>query len=143
MVDLAVIDRLRAATIVPVIRHSDTQVAAIAIDLLIEQGIRAIEITTSVSRADQLVQRIKAKNEALLVGAGTVLDQTQAREMLDAGADFIVSPCWVDEVADLVIKAGGAYFPGAMTPDEVFHHHQAGAALVKIFPADTAGGPAF
>lgn len=143
MVEHSVIERLRKATIIPVIRHSDTEIAATAIDLLIELGVKAIEITTSVPDADGLVQRVKAKDQTLLVGAGTVLDRAQAQTMLDAGSDFIVSPCWTDEVADLVIKAGCPYLPGAMTPGEVLHHHKAGATVVKIFPADAAGGPVF
>ncbi|WP_114011765.1 bifunctional 4-hydroxy-2-oxoglutarate aldolase/2-dehydro-3-deoxy-phosphogluconate aldolase [Cohaesibacter intestini] len=143
MVELAILDQLRAAQVIPVIRHSDTDIATKAIDLLLEQGIKAVEITTSVADADGLVRRLKARDESLLVGAGTVLDRVQAQAMLDAGSDFIVSPCWVDEVANLVIKADGVYLPGAMTPAEALHHHKAGAALVKIFPADAAGGPGF
>lgn len=127
----------------PVIRHSDPAIARQACVLLSEAGIRALEITTTVPDAAALIEELRNSHPQITTGAGTVLDGDQAHAVLDAGAQFIVSPCWSDSAAQATLSAGAAYLPGAMTPGEVLHHSEHGAAMVKIFPADTAGGPGF
>ena len=143
MVEHPTISRLKAERIIPVVRHRKNDVAYLAADLLLQNGVKILEITASIEDFDGLIVRLKRSNKALIVGAGTVLDRTQATAALDAGADFLVSPCWVEEVAELASERQCPYLPGAMTPGEVLHHHQAGAAMVKVFPADAAGGPGF
>ena len=136
-------DRLRAARIVPVIRHSDPDIALRGCHLLAESGIAALEITTTVNGAPELIAGLRRRFPAICVGAGTVLTAEQADAALNAGAEFIVSPCWSDSAAAKAIDAGIPYLPGAMTPGEVHHHWHAGATAVKVFPADAAGGPEF
>lgn len=137
------IEILRDAQIVPVIRHHDPEIALQACDLLALAGIRALEITTTVPGAADLIRDLRSNHPKITIGAGTVLDADQASAVLDAGAQFVVSPCWSDSAARVVLDANAAYLPGAMTPGEVLHHAQNGAAVVKVFPADAAGGPGF
>ncbi|MBO9451160.1 bifunctional 4-hydroxy-2-oxoglutarate aldolase/2-dehydro-3-deoxy-phosphogluconate aldolase [Tropicibacter sp. R16_0] len=137
------VDTLAAAHIVPVIRHSDPAIARQACDLLAEAGIRALEITTTVPGAATLIEELRKSYPQIVTGAGTVFDAEQARAVLDAGAQFVVSPCWSEGAAQLTLASGVPYLPGAMTPGEVLHHATAGAAAVKVFPADAAGGPGF
>lgn len=141
MVDL--ISTLHSAQIVPVIRHHDPEIATLACELLIDAGVRALEITMTVRDAGAIIFQLRKNHPSICVGAGTVLTATDAVQVLNAGAQFVVSPCWSDEAADPVLEAGVPYLPGAMTPGEVSHHAEAGASVVKVFPADAAGGPSF
>lgn len=134
---------LRTARVVPVIRHPDTTIAETACRLLVKEGARVLEITMTVPDANGLLQRLGAAHPEIILGAGTVLDATQAQAAIASGAQFVVSPCWCDTVAAACRAAQIPYLPGAMTPGEVLHHAQAGAHVVKVFPADAAGGPGF
>jgi 2-dehydro-3-deoxyphosphogluconate aldolase/(4S)-4-hydroxy-2-oxoglutarate aldolase len=82
-----------------------------------------------------------ASDPSILVGAGTVPDRASAEACLTAGARFLVAP-WIDaEVAQAAHAAGACAMLGAMTPTEVRAARLAGADVVKIFPANSAGGP--
>ena len=139
----AFIDTLRAARLVPVIRHADIEVARQACHLLVEEGVGVLEITFTVPGAAGLISELKDGYPGVTIGAGTVLSASQAGEALDAGCAFLVSPCWADDVAAAARQAECPYLPGAMTPGEVLHNWNTGASAVKVFPADAAGGPAF
>lgn len=137
------LDSLRAARIVPVIRHDDAAIAETACHLLAAEGALVLEITMTVPGATGLLQRLGIACPEVILGAGTVLDATQAQAAIASGAKFIVSPCWCDAVATACAAAHVPYLPGAMTPGEVWHHAQAGAQVVKVFPVDAAGGSGF
>jgi len=134
---------LSKARLVPVIRHPEHDIARAACEMLLEEGVGALEITMSVPGATDLIAELVARFPLATIGAGTVLTEMEAHNALEAGSDFIVSPCWSDEVAQIVHNASMPYLPGAMTPGEVLHHWNGGAALVKVFPAEAAGGPSF
>ena len=140
---VSLVQALKEARIVPVIRHADPAIAMAACELLAEAGIKALEITTTVPGAAEMIADLKRRFPQIATGAGTVFSTAQAKDVLDAGADFVVSPCWSDEAAAAVLAADVPYLPGATTPGEVLHHANHGAAVVKIFPADAAGGPGF
>jgi 2-dehydro-3-deoxyphosphogluconate aldolase/(4S)-4-hydroxy-2-oxoglutarate aldolase len=134
------IPRLRAARIIPVVRASTAARAATAVAWLQEAGLTVFEITMTVPEAPALIRALAA-DPALLVGAGTVPDARAAQACLDAGARFIVSP-WVDPtLAAPAQDAGACLMMGALTPTEVRAALAAGADVVKIFPASSAGGP--
>jgi 2-dehydro-3-deoxyphosphogluconate aldolase/(4S)-4-hydroxy-2-oxoglutarate aldolase len=135
------IPRLKAARIIPVVRASSAARAATAVAWLQEAGLRVFEITMTVPEAPALIRALAADPE-LLVGAGTVPDARTAEACLDAGARFIVAP-WVDPaLAEPVQAAGACLMLGALTPTEVRAALAAGADVVKIFPAASAGGAA-
>ena len=137
----ALIPRFSAARVVPVVRTTKAELAARAVEWLRGAGITIFEITMTVPDAPGLIRRLSA-DPALLVGAGTVPDRAAAEACLDAGARFLVAP-WVDEaVAEAARARGAAALLGAMTPTEVRAALSAGADVVKIFPASSAGGPA-
>ena len=136
----AVIDSLRAARVVPVVRTRLGEIAATGIAWLREAGFRVFEITMTIPDAPALIAEL-AKDPALLVGAGTVADADAAERCLHAGARFIVAP-WVDATLAAPSRAHGATLMlGATTPTEVRAALKAGAEVVKIFPAASAGGP--
>ena len=134
-------ESLVAARVVPVLRLESRADAESAIDCLIEAGFATVEITLTTPGALDLIGGLKRRAQGgLLVGAGTVLDLDSARACLDAGADYLVSPCLVPGMGKLAADAGAAALSGGFTPGEVLAAWRDGSAIVKIFPAAT-GGP--
>ncbi len=135
------LQQFRAARVIPVVRTSDSRLAALAVEWLRGAGLTIFEITLTVPDATGLIRALAA-DPALTIGAGTVPDRAAAEACLEAGARFLVSP-WVDPaVAEAARAAGAASMLGAMTPTEVRAARAAGADVVKLFPASSAGGPA-
>jgi len=135
------LERLRAARAVPVVRTRSAGHAATAVGWLREAGLGVFEITMTVPEAPALIRDLAAE-PALLIGAGTVPDAIAAQACLEAGARFVVAP-WVDYGLAPACRAAGALLMlGAMTPTEVRAAVAAGADAVKIFPAASLGGPA-
>ncbi len=140
MPQATLIQRLRHARVVPVVRTSSADHAATAIQWLHAAGIRIFEITMTIPGAVGLIASL-SRDSDLLIGAGTVPNEVAARACLDAGARFIVAP-WVDPALCAPCRqAGAALMLGAMTPTEVRAALTAGADVVKVFPASSAGGP--
>lgn len=133
-------ERLAQARVVPVVRTRTAAQAETAIRWLHEAGLRVFEITMTVPDAPALIRTLAA-DPALLVGAGTVPDAATAAACLEAGARFLVAP-WIDPTLSAPCREAGALLMlGAMTPTEVRAALAAGADVVKVFPAASAGGP--
>jgi 2-dehydro-3-deoxyphosphogluconate aldolase/(4S)-4-hydroxy-2-oxoglutarate aldolase len=114
------------------------------VEALLEGGLKVAEITMTVPNAiDAIASVAKQFAGKVLVGAGTVTDAHTARRAIDAGANFIVSPCLVPEVVDAAHQADIAVLPGALTPTEVFEAFRIGGDMVKVFPAQSLGGAAY
>ena len=130
--------------IVPVVRASSADEAMQAIDAIREGGVNVLEITMTVPGAVGVIAEVsKRYGDSVVVGAGTVLDPETARECIDAGAVFVVSPALNLETIAACIEAGVPVMPGALTPTEVVTAWNAGADMVKIFPAGAVGGPSY
>ena len=135
-------DRLLAARVIPVLRLGSRAQAETAIDCLIEAGFGTVEVTLTTPGAVELIAGLRRSRAAsFLVGAGTVLDLAAALACLDAGADYLVSPCLVPGMAKLASGAERIALIGAFTPAEVLAAWREGAAVVKVFPAATGGPP--
>jgi 2-dehydro-3-deoxyphosphogluconate aldolase/(4S)-4-hydroxy-2-oxoglutarate aldolase len=117
----------------------DAYNAAIA---CIEGGIRFIEITFSVPEADGVIQRLSG-DKRVTVGAGTILSVEDARKALKAGASYLVSPNFDEEVVKFTKKEGAVSVPGACTPTEICRAHRAGGDIIKLFPFVEIGGLGF
>jgi 2-dehydro-3-deoxyphosphogluconate aldolase/(4S)-4-hydroxy-2-oxoglutarate aldolase len=140
MTQIALIQTLRQARVVPVVRMSGAGNAATAIGWLRAAGLRIFEITMTIPGAVELIAEL-SRDPDLIVGAGTVPDAATCRSCLDAGARFVVAP-WVDPaLSEPCRQAGAALMLGALTPTEVRAALAAGADAVKIFPASSVGGP--
>jgi len=134
--------RLLAARVIPVLRLHSRQDAETAIDCLVEAGFKTVELTLTTPGAVELIRSLRRNSSTdFLVGAGTVLDLVSAQACLDAGADYLVSPCLVPGMAALADRAGRIALTGGFTPGEVLAAWREGAAVVKIFPASTGGPP--
>jgi 2-dehydro-3-deoxyphosphogluconate aldolase/(4S)-4-hydroxy-2-oxoglutarate aldolase len=123
--------RLRVSAIV---RAKDRDTAAAAMEAAVRGGFRMVEFTLTTPGALELVADF-ARREGLLVGAGTVLSPARAREAVEAGARFLVSPVVDPEIIALARRLGVASVPGCSTPTELVTAHRAGADVLKIFPA--------
>ena len=135
--------RLEAAGVVAVIRLADGAALRAVADALAAGGVRALEVTMTVPRAVVLIEELaRALPSEFLVGAGTVLDAGTARDVIDAGAQFIVSPVFRRSVLETAHEREVAALPGCFTPTEILDAWEAGADIVKVFPA-TALGPSF
>jgi 2-dehydro-3-deoxyphosphogluconate aldolase/(4S)-4-hydroxy-2-oxoglutarate aldolase len=134
---------IRKSGVVAVVRTRESdRVTAIA-EALLEGGLSAIEITTSVPGAVEVLRTLSGSlGSRVLLGAGTVLDLDTAKRFIDAGARFIVAPVYRRELLNLCHDYDVAVAPGCFTPTEIFDAWEAGSDFVNVFPA-TALGPAY
>jgi 2-dehydro-3-deoxyphosphogluconate aldolase / (4S)-4-hydroxy-2-oxoglutarate aldolase len=134
------IDDLRAHRVIATLRAPDEERARIAIEALVEGGIRLLEVTFTTPGADAVIAWSAATfGDDIVVGSGTVTTVEQARAAQEAGAAFQVSPGLDDAVHDEVLRLGGIAIPGAFTPTEVQRLQARSVPIVKIFPASVAG----
>jgi 2-dehydro-3-deoxyphosphogluconate aldolase/(4S)-4-hydroxy-2-oxoglutarate aldolase len=127
-----------------VIRADSADAAKAVVEALVEGGLNVAEITMTVPRAfDAIASVVKHFGDKVLVGAGTVTDAETAKRAVEAGAEFIVTPCLVPEVIDAARRADVAVLPGALTPTEVFEAFRLGGDMIKVFPAQNLGGASY
>jgi 2-dehydro-3-deoxyphosphogluconate aldolase / (4S)-4-hydroxy-2-oxoglutarate aldolase len=139
-----VLELLRAGGLVPIIRAESADIAERIAESLVGGGIRTIEITMTVPDALKAIRTVAERFGAdVLLGAGTVTSRDMANGALDAGAEFLVTPCVVSDVLAVAREKQVAILPGAMTPTEVFHAFAMGGDIIKIFPASNVGGAAY
>ncbi|MCX6550408.1 MAG: bifunctional 4-hydroxy-2-oxoglutarate aldolase/2-dehydro-3-deoxy-phosphogluconate aldolase [Acidobacteria bacterium] len=137
------IGTIEAGGVVAVIRLQDPARLRAVIDALAAGGVKALEITMSVPGAIRLIEEIAPTLPAdFVIGAGTILDPETARAAILAGARFVVGPVFNRAVIDLCHRYDVAVMPGCFTPTEILTAWEAGADVVKVFPA-TALGPSY
>jgi len=130
--------------VVAVIRLSDPKKLHAVIEAIIQGGVRGIEITLTVPGAiDQIAMAREAFGDRILLGVGSVRARAEAAAAVEAGARFVVSPIFREEVVAAAHELGVPAFPGAFTPTEIATAVRAGADIVKVFPADVVGMPFF
>ena len=110
------------------------------IETVIEAGLETLEITMNTPAAAELIKKAKqVASGRLTLGAGTVLSMQDLKLALKSGATFIVMPVLINDVMRYCVKKKIPVFPGAFTPGEIFQAWDAGAAMVKVFPAKFFG----
>jgi 2-dehydro-3-deoxyphosphogluconate aldolase/(4S)-4-hydroxy-2-oxoglutarate aldolase len=135
--------RVLECGIVAVVRSPDSEQLVEVCRALADGGATVVEITMTVPDALQVVGRVRAAlGDRVLLGAGTILDPETARAALLAGAEYIVAPTLNLEVIRVCRRYSKLVMPGAFTPTEILTAWEAGADVVKVFPADVLG-PAF
>ena len=139
-----VFNRMISEGLVPVIRVASAAEAIDVADAIKEGGVTVIEITMSVQGAIDVIKDLTKKyRDEIIMGAGTVLDPETGRAALLAGAQFIVSPTLNLDLIALAHRYSAVVIPGAMTPTEILTAWNAGADMVKVFPAAQLGGPEY
>jgi len=124
-----------------ILRVDDQEKAALAMEAAIRGGFTIVEFTLTIPGVYDLLREF-SQREDLVVGAGTVMDEHQARQSVAAGARFLVSPVVDESVIATAEELEVACMPGCHTPTEMLRAHRAGAQLCKLFPAP-AGGPSW
>ena len=133
-------DRLRDATVIAVLRMRSASDAVEGMAVAVRGGFEAVEVTMNTPGAADALSEVAGRIDAI-VGAGTVLEPQQVKEAYDAGAEFIVTPVVVPEVVDAAHALSLPVTLGASTPTEIHSARMAGADWVKVFPAESLGGP--
>jgi 2-dehydro-3-deoxyphosphogluconate aldolase / (4S)-4-hydroxy-2-oxoglutarate aldolase len=129
--------------IVAVVRSPDSQQLVEVVRALADGGVMVVEITMTVPDALGVLRQVRqALGERVLLGAGTILDTETARAALLAGAEYLVAPTLNLDVIRLCLRYSKLVMPGAFTPTEILTAWEAGADIVKVFPAEVVG-PAF
>ncbi len=130
--------------IVPVVRTTSADAAIQSIEAIYRGGVRSAEITMTVPGAIQALEKIADRfGDKIMLGAGTVLDPETARICMLAGAQFFVTPSLRLSTIEMVKRYSKVICCGALTPTEVVTAWEAGADVVKIFPANCVGGPKY
>jgi 2-dehydro-3-deoxyphosphogluconate aldolase / (4S)-4-hydroxy-2-oxoglutarate aldolase len=140
---LSVVQGIEQSGVVAVIRMKEADKLRHVIDALLEGGVRALELTMTVPGAIGLIEQL-ARNlpGEFLLGAGTVLDPETARQVILAGAKYIVAPILNLKTIEMCHRYDVAAMPGCFTPTEILTAWEAGADVIKVFPA-TALGPGY
>ena len=139
----ATLARILDGGIVAVVRSESSEPLVNVVRALCDGGVTAVEITFTVPDAPDVLREVrKAMGDAVVLGAGTVLDAETARIALLAGAEYLVSPVVNPDVIRMARRYGKVVMPGAFTPTEILAAWEMGADVVKVFPADV-GGPAY
>lgn len=121
---------------VAIIRGAQPADVLAMVNALYAGGIRAVEITLNSANAIDVIREVAAAvSSSMLVGAGTVLNAASALAALDAGAQFIIAPSFDIETISVTKARNAVSIPGAYTPTEILKAYEAGADIVKVFPA--------
>ena len=126
--------------VVPVIVLTDPAHAVPLAHALLDGGIDVMEITLRSSAALASIEAVAKAVPQMHVGAGTVTRVAEVQQVIDAGATFALSPGCTDALVDAVQAARLPFIPGVMTPGEVMLRREQGFSLMKLFPAQQAGG---
>lgn len=129
--------------LLPLFYHNDADVCCAVLKALYQGGIRLLEFT---NRGANALDNFKAMKQLatdtmpeLILGIGTIKTPAQAEAFIDAGADFIVCPTVIPEVAAVTHARDMLWVPGCMTPTEISIAETAGASIVKLFPGNLLG----
>lgn len=130
-----IIKKILDVKILPILRNVKEENVVDYTYILQEEGINLIEITLTDEKSFQIIQNIKGKFPEIIVGAGTVLTTEQASKAIEMGAQFIVSPGYVENLVSFAKFVNVLFIPGVATPTEIMNAILHGVSLLKVFPA--------
>lgn len=137
MTDIATI--MQTSAVIPVLVIDDAATARPLAEALVAGGLKVLEVTLRTGAAMEAIAEMR-KVPGAIVGAGTVVNEAQARDVIDAGVEFIVSPGLTERLARPILDAGVAYLPGTATAGDIMRGLDLGLTHFKFFPAETSGG---
>lgn len=138
-----VLAMMQETGLVPVLRAETESQALALVEAIAAGGVDVLEVTMTVPGAVPLLRKLARERPDLLLGAGTVLDPETARICILEGAQFVVSPALNLHTIELCRRYSIAVLPGALTPTEIVTAWQAGADVIKVFPANAMGGASY
>jgi 2-dehydro-3-deoxyphosphogluconate aldolase/(4S)-4-hydroxy-2-oxoglutarate aldolase len=135
-----IVQKIIELKVVAVIRMEDPNKLIKVAEAIYDGGVQAIEITMTVPNAiETIALASKEIGDKVLIGVGSILDAEMAQRAIDAGAQYVVSPIFKKEIIEKSHKNNIPAMPGTFSPTEVQLAYEAGADIVKLFPADVLG----
>ena len=129
--------------ILPLFFHKDPEVSIQVLRALYNAGIRAVEYTNrgeaALANFKLMKQLCESEMKDLYLGIGTMKNAEMAKTFIDAGADYLICPGWVPEVAEVANQQDMLWVPGCMTPSEIIAAENKGARMIKLFPGNVLG----
>lgn len=142
-----VVKQMRASGLVPVYNHADAKVCKSVLKACYDGGLRVFEFTKRSSSAYEVFCELRSYVDQempdMLIGVGSIIDAETTEQFIKAGADFIVSPALVPEMAVVCKNNEIVWAPGCGTVSEIVQAQKLGADITKLFPGEQVGGPAF
>lgn len=135
-----ILKRIGNMGLIPVVVIDDVELAVPTAKALIDGGLEIMEITMRTEQGIPAIKKVKEAYPQMLVGAGTVLSVEKAKEVVEAGAEFIVAPGFNPELVEWCKEANIAITPGCVTPTEIDRALRYGLTVLKFFPANVYGG---
>lgn len=136
-------DAIIAQGMLPLYFNADETVSVEILKAVYRAGIKAVEYTNrgeaALSNFKKMVEARNTEMPDMLLGVGTIKNLPTAKDYLTAGADFLVSPGFVKEVADYTVANNIFYAPGCMTPTEIIAAENSGITFIKLFPGNMLG----
>jgi len=134
-----VYDQIVESGVTAVLRGIDAEDIVPVAEAIHEGGVTSIEVTADAKRCSDLIADVDRALEGTdaVIGAGTVMDAAAARNVIEAGAEFVLAPNLNEDVIDVCNREGVVAIPGVMTPTEAADAMEAGADILKMFPAST------
>ena len=132
------LDIIKEQGIVAVLRADSHEQAREYMNACVKGGIKALELTYSIPNVNELIEEYK-DNKDMIIGVGSVLNGKMAKDSILAGAKYVVSPGYNEEINDVCHEMGVTYFPGCMTVTEIMHALEKGYKMVKVFPGEIFG----
>jgi len=134
------VTKFKRLPILGILRGGDAEIAEPLVETVVAAGLETIEIAMNTPNAAKMLRSmVRIAEKRLTIGAGTVITQDRLQAALEAGASFIVLPTLVEDVVAVCRQRSVPVFPGAFTPQEIHDAWQAGASMVKVFPAKMLG----
>ncbi len=133
------LNKIKEEGIVAVIRAKNHEEAIGYINACVNGGVKAIELTYTIPNVVELIKYVCENYDDVLVGVGSVLNKKMAKDAIDAGAAYVVSPGFSDEVNIICHEMNILYLPGCMTVTEVMNAMDKGNAMIKLFPGEVFG----
>lgn len=134
-----IMEKLHEQYVIPVLRETEEEKLYSLAKTLAEGGLKVLEVTLMSDSALKVIKRLSSEKD-LIIGAGTVLDQTSAKKAMEAGAKFLVSPGLNEGAVVFARNNNIPFIPGVMTPSEIMQATSLGCEVIKIFPVSVLGG---
>src|SRR5690606_18291713 len=133
---MSILQHIKENQLVAIVRGADPKDILSIAEALYDGGIRLLEITMNSTEPLAAIEQVSNKlGDKLIIGAGTVLDSTMAKDAIHAGAHFILSPILDKRVIETTKSLDRVSIPGAYTATEIYQAYQMGADIIKVFPA--------
>ncbi|MGV1103594.1 bifunctional 4-hydroxy-2-oxoglutarate aldolase/2-dehydro-3-deoxy-phosphogluconate aldolase [Clostridium perfringens] len=133
-----ILDELKASGVVAVVRGKSHEEARGYMEACLKGGIKSLELTYTIPNVCELIKEYSSHAEAL-IGVGSVLNGKMASDAIEAGAKYVVSPGYSEEVNKVCKEMNVLYLPGCMTVSEIMKAMDAGSKMIKLFPGDVFG----